>query len=89
MTGLDIAAPLLAATPPKSAPHLHNITNPMERPALQWRPLWPSGVDLPAIEQDLRGLYRSSVTQFSRLEQAWSPLAATLGDWFEKQLTCW
>ena len=49
----------------------------------------PTGVDLPAIEHELRGLYRSSVKQFSRLEQAWRPLAATLGDWFETQLTCW
>jgi len=47
------------------------------------------GVDLPAIEQELRGMYRAGVKQFGRLKQAWPPLAATLGDWFETQLTCW
>jgi cytosine/adenosine deaminase-related metal-dependent hydrolase len=48
----------------------------------------PTGVDLPVIEQELRGLYRNSVRQFGRLEQAWSPLSAALGHWFEQQLGC-
>jgi cytosine/adenosine deaminase-related metal-dependent hydrolase len=48
----------------------------------------PTGVDLPDIEQELRGLYRDGVRQFGRLEQAWSPLSAALGNWFETQLTC-
>ena len=43
----------------------------------------PTGVDLPAIEQELRGLYRDSVRQFGRLERAWSPLSTSLGNWFE------
>src|SRR5882757_3297002 len=49
----------------------------------------PTGVDLPAIEQELRGLYRHSVRQFGRLEQAWPPLSASLDSWFETQLGCW
>jgi cytosine/adenosine deaminase-related metal-dependent hydrolase len=49
----------------------------------------PTGVDLPAIEQELRGLYRHNVRQFGRLEQAWPPLSAALGNWFETQLGCW
>ena len=48
----------------------------------------PTGVDLPDIEQELRGLYRSSVKQFGRLEKAWPPLASSLGQWFETQWTC-
>jgi cytosine/adenosine deaminase-related metal-dependent hydrolase len=48
----------------------------------------PTGVDLPAIEAELRRLYRNGVKQFGRLEQAWAPLSAALGDWFEAQLTC-
>jgi len=49
----------------------------------------PTGVDLPAIEEELRGLYRNNIGQFGRLEQAWSPLSASLHNWFEAQLTCW
>jgi hypothetical protein len=48
----------------------------------------PTGVDLPVIEQELRGLYRNSVRQFGRLERAWPPLSAALGHWFETQLGC-
>jgi hypothetical protein len=48
----------------------------------------PTGVDLPAIEEELRGLYRSSVRQFGRLEKAWPRLSASLGKWFDAQLTC-
>jgi cytosine/adenosine deaminase-related metal-dependent hydrolase len=48
----------------------------------------PTGVDLPVIEQELRGLYRNSVRQFGRLERAWPPLSAALGHWFEQQLGC-
>ena len=47
------------------------------------------GVDLPAIEQELRGMYRDGVKQFGGLERAWVPLAASLSDWFETQWTCW
>jgi cytosine/adenosine deaminase-related metal-dependent hydrolase len=48
----------------------------------------PTGIDLPDIERELRDLYRSGVKRFGRLEQAWPPLAASLGSWFEAQLTC-
>jgi cytosine/adenosine deaminase-related metal-dependent hydrolase len=48
----------------------------------------PTGVDLPAIEQELRGMYRAGVKQFGGLERAWGPLAGALGNWFEGQLGC-
>jgi cytosine/adenosine deaminase-related metal-dependent hydrolase len=48
----------------------------------------PTGVDLPAIEQELRGMYRAGVKQFGGLQRAWGPLAGKLGDWFEGQLGC-
>jgi cytosine/adenosine deaminase-related metal-dependent hydrolase len=48
----------------------------------------PTGVDLPAIEQELRGMYRDGVKQFGGLQRAWAPLAGTLGNWFEGQLGC-
>jgi cytosine/adenosine deaminase-related metal-dependent hydrolase len=48
----------------------------------------PTGVDLPAIEQELRGMYRAGVKHFDRLERAWAPLAGALGDWFEGLLGC-
>jgi cytosine/adenosine deaminase-related metal-dependent hydrolase len=48
----------------------------------------PTGVDLPAIEQELRGMYRASVRQFGGLQRAWAPLAGALSHWFESQLGC-
>ena len=48
----------------------------------------PTGVDLPAIEQELRGMYRAGVKQFSGLERAWAPLVGALSHWFETQLGC-
>jgi hypothetical protein len=48
----------------------------------------PTGVDLPAIEQELRGMYRAGIGQFSELERAWAPLAGALGHWFETHLEC-
>jgi cytosine/adenosine deaminase-related metal-dependent hydrolase len=48
----------------------------------------PTGVDLPAIEQELRGTYRDGVKQFGGLQRAWKPLAGALGDWFERQVGC-
>jgi cytosine/adenosine deaminase-related metal-dependent hydrolase len=48
----------------------------------------PTGVDLLAIEQELRGMYRAGVGQFDRLERAWGPLAGELSHWFETQLGC-
>lgn len=46
------------------------------------------GVDLPAIEQELREQYRANVGQLSGFQRAWRPLAASLENWFETQLTC-
>ena len=48
----------------------------------------PTGVDLPAIEQELRGMYRAGVKRFGGLERAWTPLAGALGSWFEGQFGC-
>jgi cytosine/adenosine deaminase-related metal-dependent hydrolase len=48
----------------------------------------PTGVDLPAIETELRGMYRTGVKQFGGLERAWGPLAGALSHWFESQLEC-
>jgi len=48
----------------------------------------PTGVDLAAIERELRGMYRGSIKQFGRLERAWARLAGTLSHWFETQLGC-
>jgi cytosine/adenosine deaminase-related metal-dependent hydrolase len=48
----------------------------------------PTGVNLPDIEQELRGLYRDGVRQLGRFEQAWPSLSNSLGNWFETQLTC-
>ena len=38
------------------------------------------GVDLPAIERELRGMYREGVRQFGGLQRAWGPLEGALGD---------
>jgi len=48
----------------------------------------PTGVDLAAVELELRGMYRAGVKQFGGLEQAWTPLSGALGSWFEEQLGC-
>ena len=46
------------------------------------------GVDLPAIERELRGMYREGVRQFGGLQRAWGPLEGVLGGWFEGQVGC-
>lgn len=46
------------------------------------------GVDLPAIEQELRGLYRASAATYAHVLRAWPRLSVSLQDWFETQLTC-
>jgi cytosine/adenosine deaminase-related metal-dependent hydrolase len=48
----------------------------------------PTGVDLPAIEQELRGMYREGVGQFGGLQRAWGPLAGELRGWFKGQAGC-
>ncbi|WP_291862680.1 amidohydrolase family protein [Bradyrhizobium sp.] len=46
------------------------------------------GVDLDAIERELRGMYREGVRQFGGLKRAWAPLAGSLNHWFDAQLGC-
>ena len=46
------------------------------------------GVDLPAIEQELRGMYRANVGKLEGFRRLWPPLSERLGGWFEQQLTC-
>ena len=46
------------------------------------------GVDLPAIETELREQYRANVGKLSHFQRAWRPLSASLENWFETQLTC-
>src|SRR6266849_869248 len=48
----------------------------------------PTGVDLAAIEQELRGMYRANVRQLAPFQRAWPPLSASLASWFETQLDC-
>jgi len=47
-----------------------------------------TGVDLPAIEQELRGIHRTNAKKLSGLQRAWPPLSASLQSWFEAQLDC-
>jgi cytosine/adenosine deaminase-related metal-dependent hydrolase len=47
-----------------------------------------TGVNLAAIEHELRGMYRAGVKQFGGLERAWGSLAEELSHWFEPQLGC-
>jgi cytosine/adenosine deaminase-related metal-dependent hydrolase len=47
-----------------------------------------TGVDLPAIEKELRGIYRANVRQLAPFQRAWPPLSAALENWFETQLDC-
>jgi cytosine/adenosine deaminase-related metal-dependent hydrolase len=46
------------------------------------------GVDLPAIEHELRGIYRANAGKLSGLQRAWPSLSASLQNWFEAQLDC-
>ncbi|MDE5459357.1 MULTISPECIES: amidohydrolase family protein [unclassified Bradyrhizobium] len=46
------------------------------------------GVDLPAIEQELRAMYRANVGKFASFQRMWPPLSNLLSGWFEQQLTC-
>jgi len=47
-----------------------------------------TGVDLPAIAQELRGIYRANAKALTGLQRAWSPLSASLQGWFEAYLDC-
>jgi cytosine/adenosine deaminase-related metal-dependent hydrolase len=46
------------------------------------------GVDLPAIEEELRGMYRANVGHYTNFQRMWPPLSERLSGWFEQQLTC-
>jgi hypothetical protein len=46
------------------------------------------GVDLPAIEKELRGIYRANVRQLAPFQLAWPSLSTSLQNWFETQLGC-
>jgi hypothetical protein len=46
------------------------------------------GVDLPAIEQELRAMYRANVGKLGRFQRVWPPLSERLSGWFAQQLTC-
>lgn len=45
-------------------------------------------VDLDAIEQELRGIYRASARQLAPFQRAWSTLSAGLQGWFETHMHC-
>jgi len=47
-----------------------------------------TGVDLPAIEQELRGIYRVNAGKLGSFQRAWPPLSASLQSWFEANLDC-
>jgi cytosine/adenosine deaminase-related metal-dependent hydrolase len=47
-----------------------------------------TGVDLPAIDAELRGIYGINARKLSGLQRAWPPLSASLQNWFEAQLDC-
>ncbi|MET3844559.1 amidohydrolase family protein [Bradyrhizobium sp. OAE829] len=47
-----------------------------------------TGVDLPAIEKELRGIYRVNAGKFGNFQRAWPPLSASLQNWFKAQLDC-
>ena len=46
------------------------------------------GVDLPAIEKELRQIYRANARQLAPFQLAWSSLSTSLQNWFETQLGC-
>ncbi|WP_244485748.1 amidohydrolase family protein [Bradyrhizobium tropiciagri] len=46
------------------------------------------GVDLPAIEQELRGIHRASAATYAHVLHAWPRISSSLQHWFEAQLTC-
>jgi cytosine/adenosine deaminase-related metal-dependent hydrolase len=46
------------------------------------------GVDLPAIEQELRGIYRTSAGKLGSFQRAWPTLSTSLQGWFEAQRDC-
>ncbi|MBW7967918.1 amidohydrolase family protein [Bradyrhizobium sp. BR 10289] len=47
-----------------------------------------AGVDLPAIDQELREMYRANVGKLEGFQRIWPPLSERLSEWFERQLAC-
>ncbi|MGA7803217.1 amidohydrolase family protein [Bradyrhizobium sp.] len=47
-----------------------------------------TGVDLPAIETELRTMYRGNVAHYASFERTWQPLSRRLQAWFEQELHC-
>lgn len=47
-----------------------------------------SGVDLPAIERELRAMYRANVGRLTGFQRAWQPLSELVSGWFAQQLGC-
>jgi cytosine/adenosine deaminase-related metal-dependent hydrolase len=46
------------------------------------------GVDLPAIEQELRGIYCANAKRLAPFHRGWPALSPLLQNWFEAQLDC-
>ena len=46
------------------------------------------GVDLPAVDQELRGLYRSGSAKLTGFAQAWPSLEGALSGWYRSQYGC-
>ncbi len=47
-----------------------------------------TGVDLPAVEQELRDIYRVNAKALSGLQRSWPQLSTSLQGWFEAHLDC-
>lgn len=47
-----------------------------------------TGVDLDAMESEIRGMYRANLPQYAALERAWKPLEGALAQWFRHQGCC-
>ena len=47
-----------------------------------------TGVDLAAMEIELRALFRKSVSHFAALERNWKPFEAALTGWFRAHCGC-
>ena len=46
------------------------------------------GVDLPAVDRELRGLYRSGAAKLTGFAKAWPPLEGALSGWYRSQYGC-
>jgi cytosine/adenosine deaminase-related metal-dependent hydrolase len=48
----------------------------------------PTGVDLGAMEIELRKMYRNQVPRYRAFEQAWTPFEGAVSHWFRNQGCC-